>query len=196
MFLLDRAGQGIKVLDENGQLQGSIGQNDLALSFPNGLAVAGDELYVSDAISDQVSVFSIPGGLLLRQFGGFGTDPGKLNSPRTVAVASTGDIYVLDAGNLRMNVYQATGDFKFSFPLLDPGRDDDEFNAYSFALGAGDRSYVADQVGSSIVVFDAQGDSLGSLPLVSENGTKLQPSHVAIDPTTGLLYITYNEVTA
>jgi DNA-binding beta-propeller fold protein YncE len=94
---------------------------DVGLSNPVGLAIGDDgNLYVSDA-SQRVTVVS-PGGDVIRRFGRRGNRPGEFSfvsqdpsDPTdihaSIAVGPSGDVYVSDSGNLRVQVFTPTGRF-------------------------------------------------------------------------------------
>jgi DNA-binding beta-propeller fold protein YncE len=50
------------------------------------------------------------------QFGSFGSAPGQLNSPRDIAIDGSGNIYVADAGNSRIEKFSSTGTFIWATP--------------------------------------------------------------------------------
>lgn len=58
-------------------------------------------LYVGDSVEDRVQMFT-PSGTFIGLFGSKGSGPGQFISPQGIAVNSTGVIYVVDAGNSRM----------------------------------------------------------------------------------------------
>ena len=74
------------------------------------------EFIISDPIGNAVLVFG-NGGKFLRKIGNFGSGPGEFRSPNRIAVDEFGNIYVEDRGNRRINVYDGSGNFKFSFRL-------------------------------------------------------------------------------
>jgi RHS repeat-associated protein len=76
----------------NGQFQGPVG---IATSSPTG------DLYVTDVADGRVEEFTASGAYL-SQFGSKGSGNGQLKSPEGIAVNSSGDIYVVDDGNDRV----------------------------------------------------------------------------------------------
>ena len=55
-------------------------------------------------------------GVKTFQFGAFGSGNGQLNSPRDVAIDGSGNIYVADAGNSRVEKFNRTGAFIWASP--------------------------------------------------------------------------------
>jgi DNA-binding beta-propeller fold protein YncE len=108
------------------------------LAIPVGLATSidGKRLYVADSSNERISVFS-PWGEFLEAFGWGvvngaselqvctgatgcqagvrGEGPGQFNVPFSVATDSTGNVYVLDFHNRRIEKFTADGDFLLMF---------------------------------------------------------------------------------
>jgi DNA-binding beta-propeller fold protein YncE len=124
---------------------------------------------------------------LLRSAGGAGLAPGSLNSPRGLAVAPNGDVYVADLGNGRVSVYGADGAFKFVFGKLgaEPGKaKEGQFNEpSSVAVGPDGSVYVADTWNQRVQKFDAKGKYLSEI----DDGF-YSPRNVAVDRA-GNLYV-------
>src|SRR5262249_19538360 len=74
------------------------------------MAIADDRLYVPDAGNHRVSVYDLSGTFLF-DFGGFGTEPGKLNSPEAAKFGPDGNLYVTDLRNDRVQVFDKEGKF-------------------------------------------------------------------------------------
>ena len=84
----------------------SIGAGTLGQPF--GVAISGSTLYVTDSTKNRVSEFSIGAGgtgTYLGSFGARGSSNGDFSRPLGIAVDSTGDIYVVDYGNNRVEVF-------------------------------------------------------------------------------------------
>jgi DNA-binding beta-propeller fold protein YncE len=141
---------------------GSAGSAEGQFSGPQGIAVdPGDgSVYVADAGNNRVEKFDNT-GTFVRTFG-FGVadgnsafetctsscqpglavgDGGGLNFPTRVAVDSTGQVYVLDSGNGRIERYTATGAFD---QVFDPTDVNGGTSPLEIAVGPGnDHLYVA-----------------------------------------------------
>jgi hypothetical protein len=65
--------------------------------------------YISDGyINSRVAKYDKDGNWLM-QWGDRGTEPGKMNTPHTIAADAQGNIYVGDRGNKRIQVFNGTG---------------------------------------------------------------------------------------
>lgn len=100
------------------------GHGSQRLSNPQGLAVdAADHLYVADKGRHRVLKLSPNGGTVLLELAKkdrrgkpkAGSGAGELRAPWDVAVDSNGDIYVADAGNGKVAVFDSAGDFLREF---------------------------------------------------------------------------------
>ncbi len=91
------------------QLIGSFGlAGDTPGNFsrPKGVATDSDgNVYVVDALFDNIQVFNGQGNLLLA-FGGPGVDAGKFWLPNAIHIDSNDRIYVSDSYNKRVQVFQ------------------------------------------------------------------------------------------
>ena len=96
----------VLVLTTSGTLVTTIGTGILGQPF--GVALSGSTLYVTDSTKNRVSEFSISAGgsgTHLGDFGVKGTKAGDFSRPLGIAVDSAGDIYVVDFGNNRVEVF-------------------------------------------------------------------------------------------
>jgi sugar lactone lactonase YvrE len=60
--------------------------------------------WVLDTNNSRVQEFT-PDGTLAREWGGWGTDPGRFQFPNAIAVGPNGAIYVADTWNNRVQVF-------------------------------------------------------------------------------------------
>jgi len=80
------------------------------LQRPKGVALDSDDnLYVVDALFDNVQIFNLKGQLLLA-FGSAGAGPGEFALPAGIAIDQHDLIYVADAYNGRVQVFRYVGD--------------------------------------------------------------------------------------
>ena len=59
---------------------------------------------MADTLNNRVQVFS-PGGRFLWNWGSRGSGDGQFNSPVNIAVDASGNVYVIDAYNHRVQVF-------------------------------------------------------------------------------------------
>jgi DNA-binding beta-propeller fold protein YncE len=94
------------------------GSGASALSKPKGLAInqKKGEVYVVDSANSRVEIFS-SSGTFVKAFGKAGTGNGEFKEPTEIAVdnsggATEGDVYVVDSGNKRVEIFSADGVFE------------------------------------------------------------------------------------
>jgi DNA-binding beta-propeller fold protein YncE len=94
-------------------LQTLAGRSEAAM-YPSGLVWDANDnrLVVADTGYNRISVFQGPSWQTpVEQFGSYGTGNGQFNTPREVAVDSSSNIYVADAGNNRVQAFDSQGNF-------------------------------------------------------------------------------------
>jgi DNA-binding beta-propeller fold protein YncE len=147
---------------------------------PAGIAVdAAGNVYVSNWTNDnavhRVQKFSGAGVALsqaapsyLLQWGSLGGGDGQLSFPNGVAIGATGNVYVADEGNNRIEKFGGNGSFLAKWGS--GGSGDGQFSSpTSVAVGANDTVYVADYSNNRIQKFTSTGSfvakwgSFGSL---------------------------------
>ncbi len=89
------------------------------LSGPEGVAVAPDgRVIVTNTRAGTLSVFR--DGRLERTIGRRGAQDGEFSSPHDVEAAADGSVYIVDSGNNRVQVFDATLNYRTQFnPALD-----------------------------------------------------------------------------
>ncbi|MDQ4100160.1 MAG: NHL repeat-containing protein, partial [Chloroflexota bacterium] len=123
IYVADTWNHRVFVLDEFGQIIRELGQpgvpTDLenspdpslqpGLFFgPRGVAVDGEEIFVTDTGNERVQVFASD-GTFLRAFGGYGSGPGQLIEPTGIVIGQDGRVYVADSGNGRLSIFAKDG---------------------------------------------------------------------------------------
>lgn len=93
------------------------GETGLLSSDPTGIAIdASDNVYIADASSNRIQKFSSDGTFLAAWGanggdGSSGTGNGEFNQPRSIAIDTSGNIYVTDQFNHRVQKFDSDGTF-------------------------------------------------------------------------------------
>ena len=124
------------------------------LGEPSDLALAPDgTVYIADAATHRVLVFSSAGSLL-RRWGVRGTRNGRFLEPGGIAV-DHGSVYVSDTGNHRIQVFDLRGRFRGKWG--EPGNGPGQFFRPRGICAVKGTVYVADSGNDSVKVFDSSG---------------------------------------
>lgn len=124
----------------------------------------GQRVFVTDiggVSSDQhkIKVFDSNNGIHLFDLGKRGIGPGEFNLPRDVAIGIHGQIYVVDGGNFRVQVFDRTGRFINSFGSV--GKQMGNFaRPKEIATDAAGNVYVVDAAFGNFQIFSPDGDLL------------------------------------
>jgi sugar lactone lactonase YvrE len=115
-------------------------------------------LYVSDAGSHQITVFSLTGEFLF-SFGEHGSAPGKLNMPQGLAFDSDGKLFVADTLNARIQVFDADGEYLRHFG--ERGTYDQQMeNPKSLSFDSEGHLYLTDSRRFNFRIFEPNGTLL------------------------------------
>src|SRR5262245_37272612 len=94
-------------------------------------------------------------------WGSLGTGPGQFNLPTDIAVASNGDVYVVDGDNHRIQKFDALGNFQFAWGVFGP--DDGEFKyPTGICIDSVGNVFVGDTDNNRIQKFTAAGTFLAA----------------------------------
>jgi DNA-binding beta-propeller fold protein YncE len=148
----------------------------------------GERIFVVDigGVSSElhrVRVFNAHTGEHLFDIGKRGTGPGEFNLPRDVAVGKDGQLYVVDGGNFRVQIFDRNGKYISSFGTV--GKQLGNFaRPKEVATDSEGNVYVADSAFGNFQIFTAQGDLLMFVGDRSEEegpGKYMLPSGIAVD---------------
>lgn len=164
---------------------------------PTAVAVSpqGDRIYVVDtggvdSQSHQLWVYD-GGGRALGTVGRRGGDDGQFNLPADAVVAPDGQtLWVLDAGNFRVQAFDAVGRFLHAFGSVGNGLGQ-LARPRGLAVDREGLVYVSDAAFCNVQVFRADGAlllAIGGRAERDEPGRYLLPSKVTVDDT-GRLYV-------
>jgi len=155
-----------------------------------------DHFYVCEyGDFDRVQKFNADGEFVL-QWGGHGSEPGQFIQPRSLAIDEHDHVWVADACNHRVQVFDATGDeARLVRNWGTEGRGEGELRyPYGLALDGQGHVYVSEFGNSRIQKFTVDGEFLASWGVPGRREGELnQPWEVALD-SRGCLHVldTYN----
>ena len=78
---------------------------------PTGIAITNGLIYVVDSGNDRVEVYNEEKGEAVNQWGEAGTTAGKFKTPLAIAVSPSGNVWVGDSLNRRLQEFKAEGKF-------------------------------------------------------------------------------------
>ena len=179
----------VSVFDAQWTLLYRLGAGAGEFQMPNYIAIdpAGGAAYVSDSKANAIKVYS--GTKPLGQFGTAGTANGQFLFPAGICIGDGGEVFVVDQGNDRVQVFDLAGTFqrkmKFGGMTGPSGR------KQGVRVDHMGRLYVVDAYQSCIKVFDAAtGAALGTLGAFGTAAGQLRiPGDLALDAL-GRLYVT------
>jgi hypothetical protein len=121
-------------------------------------------------------------GVMLRQFGSFGTGPAQLNCPVAIAFGPDDHMYVADRGNSRVQVFDR--DARHLRQIGSHGSGAQELSyPRALAFDAAGRLLVADTLNHRIQIFDRAGRAIGRFgELGSGPGQLNAPIGLALGP--------------
>lgn len=187
--------------DTPGGIQfGSLVLEDGGILGPAGITVAPDGVvYVADTWNHRLAGLNAD-GTLVREIGApgertdLGDDPATLEQspglffgPRDVMILND-EIYVVDTGNERIQVFGLDGSFRrvFGGYGTEPGR---LLEPVGITAGPEGRIYVADSGNARISIFQANGIPITQWPIAAWDGQQYFEPYLAFGPD-GLLYAT------
>lgn len=162
LYVADTYAHDIKVFDEQGHLQRTLGHRGDGggeFNFPTYMTLHQGELYVVDTMNAQVQVLDLVSGEVTRVISKRGLNLGNLVRPKGVAVDSEGNTYVVESYYDHLLVYNREG--QFLLPIGGNGRAPGQFYLPSGVwVDAANRVYVADMFNGRVSVFQFLGGGL------------------------------------
>lgn len=196
LYVADATSRHIMVFDQAGQHIKSLGGQKW---FDRLTHVAvdgeGERIYAVDtggvgSENHHVRVFDVDTGKHLRDIGKRGNKEGELNLPRDIALDASGNVYVVDGGNFRVQVFNRDGDFVQQIGKL--GRQYGSFaRPKGIALDPQGNIYVSDAAHGNYQIFDPDGELLlfvGTRSEKFERASYMLPAGIDIDED-GRVYI-------
>ena len=121
----------------------------------------------------------------VNQFGSSGSSGGQFQDPNGIAIStSTGNIYVADYFNSRIQIFNSSGVYQSQFSGNSGGAN------YGLALDSSGNIYSSSYFGSNVQIFNSSGiyqSQFGSSG--STNGQFNFPNGIAVSTSTGNIYV-------
>ena len=208
-------GYGCKDPDGTGPLSIGDGQFDV----PIGTVVdSSRNVYVADTNNDRIQKFKLenpcPAGTqqigvcFVKKWGSFGKGDGQLKHPNSVAVDSSGNVYVTDIHNHRIQKFQSDGDFIRKWgphhckiatgqDCTDPDGtgplsvgDGQFFNPGGIEVDSSHKVYVVDSDNNRIQKFTNTGDFIQKWGSYGSGYNELtRPNGIDISPQSGHVFV-------
>eukprot|EP00731_Ephydatia_muelleri_P008291 Em0004g629a len=148
----------IYVFDQTGQLKNTIGRKgsgDGQFSYPSGISIKGDVLYVADTCNHRVQKLT-SSGKFLHKFGQQGSDQRQFNRPVAVIIDSNNKLIVSDFNNHRIQIYNENGGWLLTIDGKGSGNHSFQY-PWGLALDPQGNIHVAALGSKTIKVFTKEG---------------------------------------
>ncbi len=159
LFVVDAIQHQVFAFRPDGTFEAAFGGDRLIR--PVGAAVDNENrfLYIVDSFANRIVVFDVDTYRFLRAFGKESDPqqlPGTFSAPTNIAVDSEGNVYVADTFNMRVQVFNADGEFVTMWGK--PGSSAGNFmRPKGIAVDRDDHIYVVDTEFNNVQVFDRDG---------------------------------------
>ena len=162
LYVCDATLKQVFMYDRDGKYLRRFGEPEM-FDRPSGLTVdpEGRRIYIVDtggvtSQRHQISVIDVHSGELLHTIAQRGEKEGELNLPRDATIAADGNLYVVDGGNFRVQVFSPDGEFLRSFGEV--GRRSGQFSRPK-GIGSDPQGniYVADAAFGNFQIFNPEG---------------------------------------
>ena len=187
ILVADKKNRRIQMFTMEGEFVRSVGEREhgpLQFFCPSGIAVhPSGLLFIADRLNHRIPVLH-PDLSFSHMFGSHGSGPGQLDGPDALACDSSGIVYVTDYDNHRVQLFSADGQFISSFGRKEsqPGQ---LSRPCSICIDSTDTVYVADD-SRCVSAFTTSGQFLQRF---GKKGSKNFPDGIAVDNTTGNIYV-------
>jgi DNA-binding beta-propeller fold protein YncE len=189
LYVADATAKSVFIYDEDGKFVRRVGGPKLFDRLSSVTVDArGEHLYVVDiggvrSEHHRVRVFDARNGKHLFDIGKRGNGPGEFNLPRDTAIGKDGQIYVVDGGNFRVQVFDRDGKYLHSFGSV--GKQLGNFaRPKEIAADREGNIYVADAAFGNFQIFNPDGELLMFIGERGEQeapGKYMLPSGIAVD---------------
>ena len=193
ILVVDENNHRIQMFTMEGRFLKSVGQEgerQFQFNYPKGIAVhPSGRVFLCDSFNHRIQVLN-PDLSYSHMFGSQGSALGQFRCPRDVAINGSGIVYVTDYYNHRVHLFTADGQFITSF-----GSDGSQHGQLhyprSICVDSTNTVYVTDE-NNRVSLYTSSGEFIecfGTQGIQSGEGELHSPEGVALDNTTGALYV-------
>ena len=196
LYVADATLRAVMVFDRDGRFLRKIGSEKMfdrissVTVDPDGKRVYAVDIGGVASENHRVRVFDALSGAHLSDIGKRGRGPGEFNLPRDLAIGRDGQLYVVDSGNFRVQVFDAAGRYLNAFGNI--GKQLGNFaRPKEIAADREGNVYVVDTAFGNTQLFNAEGDLLMFIGERSEQdgpARYMLPSGVYVDED-GRMYV-------
>ena len=195
VYVVDTTARRLIIYDSLGLYLGEIdGSADWHRPTAVAVDATGDRIHVVDtggveSLRHRICTYG-PDRRLQRVIGGRGSGDGEFNLPADAALSADGKLWVLDAGNFRVQSFDAEGRFLSKFGSVGNGLGQ-LARPRGLAVGPDGRIYVSDALLCNVQVFQPDGRlllALGARATKDEPGRYLLPARLTCDEV-GRVYV-------
>ena len=182
----------VSVFDSQWTELGALGAGDGEFLLPNHIAInpapSAYSVYVSDSKANEVKVYD--GGSLVCRFGSAGTNLCQFDFPAGVCVSTGAEVFVVDQGNDRVQVFDLTGGCRRVFDFMEKtnvwGR------KQGIVLDAAGRLYIANTLAAETYQGNVNAHDAATGAWLGGVGGVSGPSGLALDPWNRLFAASLN----
>ncbi|MDO8414193.1 MAG: 6-bladed beta-propeller [Gallionellaceae bacterium] len=203
LYVADATAKVIMVYDRDGKFLRKLASNKIGEpSLFSRLASVtvdkkGEKVYAVDIggsrsadETHRIRVFNAQTGAHLFDISHRGSAPGELNLPRDIAISKSNELYIVDSGNFRIQIFDIAGKYLRAF-----GQIGKQFGNFSrpkeIAIDAEDNVYVIDTTFGNFQIFNPKGELLmfiGTPANIDGPAHYRLPSGITIDED-GRIYV-------
>jgi len=190
IYIVDSGRGAVVKYDRLGLYLQTIGQqSDFSRVTDVAVSLDGKKIFVLDrggvdSSSHRVLVYN-ESGKKIKTIGQRGHNPGNFNHPTQIAVATNGNLYVLDAGNFRVQIFDEAGNYLDHWGKAG-NRTGNFARPRGLAVDHLNRVFVTDGAYQNFQIFNTSGQLLldvGSGGGVDQPGKYILPAGIAVDET-------------
>ncbi|MCM3663575.1 6-bladed beta-propeller [Mesobacillus subterraneus] len=193
VYVADLFNGTISIFDSKGKFidyfKEADGKNKV-IKAPGGLRIIDEKMYLTDIEKSQVYVFDLNGKLLLT-IGKPGQAEGDFRAPNSVTADDEGNIYVVDTGNQRIQIFDKAGKFRKQINGSDDGKGKSTLvNPRGIDIDSRGFIYVVNNLTHYVYAFDQEGKKAFQFGGIGDQNEQFYlPNGLFIDDTDHL-YIT------